>query len=268
MGPGRRAPSGRAVSCSPLHEPTEHSVYSIILSTTLALLLGFSGFFFDWWGWGWSILFTLVLFVVIWIVIARTLATRLQPAMERVQKQMQAELFEPAMQSLESMLPMGKWVPLLRGQLLAQMGMLAYYTGKKEKALSLLESASLRAPDARLLLACIHYKNGDVARALQILQIAAAVNKKHPLLHNTYAWMLHKNDRADDAQKLLGDFLKRDANNAPTKDNMLRLQNRTRMTMQAFGMQWYALGLEQPPQAMGQMRRAPKGFREPPKRSR
>jgi hypothetical protein len=38
------------------------------------------------------------------------------------------------------------------------------------------------------------------------------------------------------------------------------------MTMQAFDMQWYVLGLERPPQAMGQMRRAPKGFREPPKR--
>jgi tetratricopeptide (TPR) repeat protein len=243
-------------------------VYSVILCSALALFLGFGGFFLDWWGWGWAIFFSLIFFVVGWILFARRFASRLQPAMSAVQRQMQAGQWDLAMQSLEDMLPMGRWIPLLRGQLLAQMGLLAYHSGKKDKAMELLEGASVRAVDARLLLACIHFKNGDHKRAFEILQLAAAVNKKHALLHNTYAWMLHKLERSDEAQALLAKFLKRDANNAPTKDNMLRLQNRTRMSMQAFEMQWYALGLEQPPQSMGQVRRAPKGFREPPKQPR
>ncbi|MGK0205920.1 MAG: hypothetical protein ACI9S9_005013, partial [Planctomycetota bacterium] len=50
--------------------------------------------------------------------------------------------------------------------------------------------------------------------------------------------------------------------------NMLRLQNNKRLSMTSFAEQWYALGLEQPPQTMGQVRRAPKGFREPPKRKK
>ncbi len=241
-------------------------MYSLLLCSGLALCLGFGGFFLDWWGLGWAIAFSLILFIAAWILLARRLGHRLQPAMSRVQKQMEAGLWDAAMQSLADLLPLGRWIPLLRGQVLAQMGMLAYHSGKKDKAVTLLESASMRAPDARLLLACIHYKNDDKKRAFQILQLAAAVNKKHALLHNTYAWMLHKEERSDEAQALLANFLKRDATNAPTKDNLLRLQNRTRMTMQGFDMQWYTLGLEQPPQAMGQMRRAPKGFREPPKR--
>lgn len=240
-------------------------MYSVFLSLAIALLLGFSGVFLDWWAWYWAILFTILAFVVVWILVARRIAGHLQPAMERVQKQIEAGHWDGALQSLEEMLPLGKWVPMLKGQLLAQMGMLAWHGNKKEKALQLLEGASVRAPDARLLFACILYKNGDVARALSVLQFAGAVNKKHALLHNTWAWMLHKSERNDEAQAVLAAFQKRDAGNEPTKDNMLRLQNRTRMTMQAFGMQWYALGLEQPPQAMGQMRRAPKGFREPPK---
>ena len=65
---------------------------------------------------------------------------------------------------------------------------------------------------------------------------------------------------------MLAAFLKKDKTSAPTKDNMLRLQNKQRMNMSQFDMQWYALGLEAPPSQMGmQMRRAPKGFREPPK---
>lgn len=240
-------------------------MYSVLLSFGLALLLGFGGVFLDWWHWAWGILFAVVTLIVVWILIARRLSARLQPAMARVQKQIQAGHLDAAMQSFEELLPLSKWVPLLRGQLLAQMGMLAWHGNKRDKALELLEGASVRAPDARLMLACIYYKNGEIERALQGLQLAATVNKKHALLHNTYAWMLHKQERADDAQKVLAALHKRDAGNEPTKDNLLRLQNRTRMTMQGFGMQWYALGLEQPPQQMGQMRRAPKGFREPPK---
>ncbi|MCB9877668.1 MAG: hypothetical protein H6835_08725 [Planctomycetes bacterium] len=240
-------------------------MYSILLSLSIALLLGFSGTVFGVWGWGWAILFSALLLVGVWILIARRLATRLQPAMMQVQRQMEAGRPELAMQTMEDMLPLGKWVPMLKGQLLAQMGILAYHMGKKDKAFELLGGASLRNADAQLMLACMRYKAGETDRALSILQLATKINKKHALLHNTYAWMLHKQGKADEAQAALAAFLKKDADNAPTKDNMLRLQNRTRMNMQQFDMQWYALGLEQPPQAMGQMRRAPKGFREPPK---
>jgi tetratricopeptide (TPR) repeat protein len=241
-------------------------VYSVLLAALAAFLLGFSGvFFFDGWHWAWAILFTLLLFVAIWILLARRLTARLQPAMARVQAQIQAGHLDAALESFEALLPLGHWVPMLKGQVLAQMGMLAWHANKKERALQLLERASVRVPDARLLLACILWRNGDTARALQVLQVAGLVNKKHALLHNTWAWMLHKSERADEAQRVLAAFLKRSPNDAPTKDNLLRLQNRTRMSMQPFELQWYALGLEQPPQSMGQMRRAPKGFREPPK---
>jgi tetratricopeptide (TPR) repeat protein len=241
-------------------------VYSLLLCSLVALFVGIGGILVDFWPWGWAIPIGLVTFVITWVLVARRLAKRLHPAMARVQKQMEARMFDAAMQSLEDLLPMGRWVPMLRGQLLAQMGLLAYHAGDREKAMKLLDGASMRAPDARLLLACIHYRNDDLERALAILKLAGAVNKKHALLHNTWAWMLHKNERADEAQAVLAAFLKKDPTNAPSKDNLLRLQNRTRMTMQGFDMQWFALGLEQPPQTMGQMRRAPKGFREPPKR--
>jgi len=241
-------------------------VYSILVCCAFGLCLGLSGVIFDFWHWIWAIPISLVAMIVSWILVARTFAKRLQPAMSRVQKQIEAGLWGPAMQSLEQMLPMSRWIPMMRGQLLAQMGMLAYQGGDNDKAMTLLEGATLRAGDARLLLACIHYRKGDQKRAMEILHLATAFNKKHALMHNTYAWMLNKAERADEAQALLAALLKRDPGNAPTKDNLLRLQNRTRLSMQAFDAYWYALGLEQPPQQMGQMRRAPKGFREPPKR--
>jgi tetratricopeptide (TPR) repeat protein len=241
-------------------------LYSVLLSVAIALLAGFSGTLLDFWGWGWAIAFSLVAFAALWVLLQRRMGAVLAPAMERIKAQMEAGHLDAAMQSLEALLPYGKWIPMLTGQLLAQMGMLAWYGNQKDKALALLEKASIRASDARLLLACILHTKGDTARALQVLQVAALAAKKHPLLHNTWAWILHKTERGDEAQKVLADFCKRSPGDALSQDNLLRLQNRTRMSMEGFGMQWYVLGLEQPPQQMGQMRRAPKGFREPPKR--
>ena len=241
-------------------------MYSILLSLFLSLLLGFSGVFLDWWHWGWGIFFTVVLSLGVWVLIARRVGKQIQPAMEQVQRQMQQGHVKLAIQTLEDMLPLGKWVPMLHGQVIAQMGMLEFYQGDKERGVKLLEGASMRNADARLLLGCIRYKAGETERALGILELAAKVSKKHALLHNTYAWMLQKAGKADQAQAVLAAFLKKDKTSAPTKDNMLRLQNKQRMNMAQFDMQWYALGLESPPSQMGvQMRRAPKGFREPPK---
>jgi hypothetical protein len=240
-------------------------VYSVLLASALAFLLGFSGVFVDWWHWGWAILFTAIAFIGLWILISRRIGAMLHPTMQRLQQMMQARNLDGAMATLESLLPMAKWVPFLRGQLLGQMGLLAWASNQKEKALGLLEGSGVRDTDARLVLACILWKSGDPTRALAVLQVAGTVNKKHPLLHNTWAWMLHKQDKNDAAQKVLAALQKRVPNDAPTKDNLLRLQNRTRMTMHGFDMQWWSLRLEDPPQAMGQMRRAPNGFREPPK---
>jgi tetratricopeptide (TPR) repeat protein len=244
-------------------------VYSILLSLFLSLLVGIGGIYlFLEYHLFWGILITVVLAIVIWVLIARRIGKRLQPAMEQVQRQMQQQHFQLAYQSLEDMLPICKWIPLLKGQLLAQMGMLSLHMGQKDRGVKLLEGASLKNADARLMLACIRYRDGETDRAIKVLELTAKINKKHPLLHNTLAWMLHKAGRSDQAQAALAVFLKKNASNAPSKENMLRLQNNKRLSMTSFAEQWYALGLEQPPQTMGQVRRAPKGFREPPKRKK
>ena len=242
-------------------------MYSVLLSAAIGLLVGFGGFALDWWHWIWAILFSLVITVVAWILLARSIGKKLQPMMLRVQKQLEARMPDAAMQSLRDMLPHGKWMPLLEGQIYAQLGMIAYQLGRRDEAMELLKKSSRRLPDGQIVLAVLQYKAGDKATAMQTLQIAGMVSKKHALLHNVHAWLLAKDERMNDAIAVLSRYTKKDLTDEPSKDNLLRLQNRTRMTMQGFGMQWYVLGLEHPPQAMGQMRRAPKGFREPPTRS-
>ena len=147
-------------------------MYSILLSLTLSLLLGFSGVFLDWWHWGWGIFFTLLLSVVIWVLIARRVGKQIQPAMEQVQRQMQQGHVKLAIQTLEDMLPLGKWVPMLHGQVIAQMGMLEYYQGDKERGVGLtgLREESIQKvgmqEQAAITLADIAHNNGSMQDAI------------------------------------------------------------------------------------------------------
>lgn len=241
-------------------------MYSLLLCAAIGLLFGGGGTLLSLWAWGWAIVFGIVVMAVCWVLLARRLASRLHPAMSRVQKQMEAGMLPAAMQSLEDMLPLSRWVPTLHGQLMAQMGALAYGTGDEKRAVALLGKASLRAADGQLLLACIHYRNGDKPRAFQILALATKVSRRHSLLHNAHAWLLSAEDRRDEAIAALGRFLQKEKNDAAAKANLLRLQNKQRMSMADFGMHWYALRLERPPASFGQMQTGRKGFRTPPKR--
>lgn len=238
-------------------------MYSILLSLAIATLFGAGGTVLEWWAWGWGIFFGVLVFMVAWIVIAKRIAKRLEGPMANLRKLMEAQKFDLAMQSLRDLLPVSRWVPMLHGQLKAQMGVLAYQKGDQKEAISLLEQAPRRAADAQVLLASILYRTGDKAAAMKGLELAALSNKKHPLLHNMYAWLLNKEGRVDDAISVLARFTKKNSVDEAGKNNLLRLQNKNKMSMKPFGVMWYALGLEQPPREMGQMRQGRKGFRQP-----
>jgi tetratricopeptide (TPR) repeat protein len=160
---------------------------------------------------------------------------------------------------------MGNWIPLLKGQLCAQIGFLQYQSGDRDAAHEHMAMAGRRSGDAKLLLAAIQYRDGKKAEALAQLDQSIKFNRKHVLLHNVYAWLLNREGRRPDAIAVLNRLLAKDKD-APTTDNRLRLQNGQKMNMSQFGAMWYALGFEHPPPSLGTMRTAPKGFRQAPKR--
>lgn len=242
-------------------------MYLTLLSLAIALAVGVASYFGIDAGWFGSILLGFVAFAATWILGARRLNKRLGPAMQQVQRQIEAGHVQPALATLEGMLPMGKWMPLLTGQLQAQMGVLSYHAGQQERALKHLNQAGRRAAEAQMLLASIRYREGRKDEALTILANCEPLNRKHVLLHNLHAWLLYREGRRDDAMAVLNRLLAKQPNEA-AKDNFLRLQNGQKMNMKTFGMTWYALGFERPPASMGEMRTARKGFRQPPKRKK
>jgi tetratricopeptide (TPR) repeat protein len=232
-------------------------VYLVYLALGIAFVAGV-GIWFATSSWLLGIFLGLVAMVAVWIVGARRLNRRLMPAMQAVQRQVQAGHVLPAIATLEEILPFGKWMPLLEGQIHAQIGVLAYNVKQREKAIEHLQKSSRRAAEARMLLATIRYRDDKIEEALQILREAGPFNRKNVLLHNFHAWLLYKEKRPDDAMAVLNRLLSVYVDDS-TKDNLQRIQNGKKMNMKAFGLPWFMLGFERPPQQMmqqppGQMR--------------
>lgn len=239
---------------------------SVVLAVAIGLLLSSATWFSDILSWGWALFLALPIFsIAAAIVIARILGRKLQGPLQQLKRQMEEQRFELARQTLQDLLPIASWVPMLRGQLEAQLGVLVLQSGDEARAIELLGKAPPRIGDAKLLLASLLYRKGDKAACFAALAAAAKVNKKHSLLHNAYAWLLNKEERIDEAIVVLADYTKKQLVDEIAKDNLLRLQNKKRMNMRGFDLNWYALGLERPPADM-QMQQVRKGFRTPPMR--
>lgn len=241
-------------------------MYSILISAAVALavilvwgLASLPG------GWGLGVFLGLVAMVAVWIFIARRLRTRIEPGFKLAQKQAEAGKLQQAMHALEEMLPLGKWMPILTGQLHTQIGLFAHHSQDSKKAIEHLSKGSKRSPEGQMLLATIHYNAGDAERASAVLDKALPYNRKSVLLHHFYAWILHREGNAGKGIAVLNQLLQKLKADPATKDNLLRLQNGSKMNMTQFGMPWFALGFERPPQSMGQVQQGRKGFRQAPK---
>lgn len=249
-------------------------MYSIYISVTLALVTGFGWTFLDLWGGlTMGIVLGFLAFLGTWIVIGRKFNKLLQPAMAKAQKLAESGQVALAINCVESLLPMCRWIPMLKGQLHAQLGVLNLGARKEDKAIEYLVKASNRAAEAKMHLAALYVRKGREAEAKSVLRLATRFSKKHVLLHNFYAFILKKGDDTQAAIQVLNTLLKKVPENETTADNLSRLKNGKKLSLKAFGMHWYSLGLERPPASMapgGQMQQQQprKGFRHPPKKQK
>ncbi len=228
-------------------------MYSILISLLVGALVGALYTLLGFWKtWAMGIILGVVLGLATFVLISRILAKRFEPRFMHAQKQLQSGATALAMQTLEELIPLGRWQVMLTGQIYAQMGILAYGAENDDLAVEYLEKSALRAPDARMALAAIYFRRKNSAKAFEAMEVAIRGNKKQILPYHAYAWMLNKSGQTDKAIEELRRCLKVEASNEASKENLLRLQNNRKLSMKRFGMAWYALKLEKPPASMRQ----------------
>ncbi len=235
-------------------------MYTIIVSILVGVAVGVGYTLMGWWKtWAMGIILAVLVAVTVFIIVTRVLAKKLEPEFLQAQKQIQSGASQLAIATLTGLLPMTRWQILLKGQIHAQLGLLSYALEHEDEALSHLEKAGIRAPEAQMTLAAILFRKKRWDKAKDAMDVAIKANKKQIMLYNVYAYMLNKQGEREAAIDQLQRCLKIEPSNESTKDNLLRLQNDRKMNMKKFGVQWYGLKLEKPPASM---RQAPPGMRK------
>jgi tetratricopeptide (TPR) repeat protein len=238
-------------------------VYSILISILVGIVVGVVYTLLGFWKtWAMGIILGVVIALATFILLARLLAKRFEPAFLQAQKQIQSGASQLALKTLEDLLPLARWQVMLKGQIHAQMGLLCSALDDDQAAFKHLEQASLRVPDAQASLAAIHFRKKRYDQANEVMSVAIKANKKHLMLYHVYAYMLVKEGKKEEAIEQMRKALKVEPSNEDAKDNLLRMQNNRKLNMKRLGMPWYGLKLEKPPASMRQM--APgsqRGFR-------
>jgi tetratricopeptide (TPR) repeat protein len=241
---------GRRIAASVYCGPVYTVIISLLIGSAAGAALGY------WTTWAFGAIVGLVIAVAAFAITSRILAKRVEPHFLQAQKQIQAGAVKGALKSLEDLLPMARWQVLLKGQIYAQMGSLAYSQGDMDAAFEYLQKSSKRVADAQIFLAALHYRRKDYAGAKSVMESAIQYNKKQVMPYNVLAWMQLKEGESAQAVETLLRCEKVDKSSEATKDNLNRVQNGKKMNMKRFGMTWYALQLEKPPASM---RQAPPG---------
>lgn len=221
-----------------------------------------------WKTWQMGILLTVVVSLLSFVLLSRWMARRIEPRFLAIQKQIQSGQTQLAIGQLESMLPLSRWQVLLKGQIHAQIGLLAYASGDENRAASHLALSGIRATEARLAYAALEYRHGHKDQAREILDVAIRASRKQILPYHVLAWMLAKDGNREAAINKLIECQKIEKDNDSTQENLSRLRNGKKLSMKRFGIAWFGLQLEKPPAQLrgAQGMAARKGFRQKPQR--
>jgi tetratricopeptide (TPR) repeat protein len=220
---------------------------AIGLAVTLAIRLGTE------FGWVGAILPGLLASAAAYFVLARRTGKQLEAIFEVVQKEVQGQRFEKAIQTLQGAMTLAPWQFLVATQIHSNIGILHYVRQNFDAALPHLEKSYARNWIARGMLGAALYRRKDVAGALRVLEDAAKANKKEGVVWALYAWVLESEGRHEEAIRVMGRAAEANKSDEKVKAALQALQNDKKLKLgKLFGEQWYQFHLERiPPELVG-----------------
>jgi len=225
---------------------------SLVAGVAITLAIAFGTSF----GWAAAILPGALAATALYVYVAFRIRKRLEAINEVVQKELVARRVEKAVQALQGGYAMAPWQFLVGTQLHASVGMLRYLTDDVDAALPDLEAgqpkgwlAGLVNRDwlSRAILAAARFRKRDVPGALALMAQAAKVGEKDGLCWSVWAWMLEREDRHEEAIRVLGRGAAVLPKDEKLKDSLQSLQNGKKLRLwKLYGEQWYQFRLEPP----------------------
>jgi tetratricopeptide (TPR) repeat protein len=231
-------------------------MYNLLISLAAGLLVAVA---IRLGGFGWvaviipGVLATAIAYVALNLRAQKHLSTKIEAAVAEAQ----ARRFDRAIQMAKGALAMGPWLFGSQAAISALIGQFLWWKGENEAALPYLEAAAASQWPARVMLAIARWRKRDLAGMQKIFEgaLKGRGNNKQGLLWCAYAWLLEKEDRHDDAVRVLGRAVAANPSDDKLKSALQALQNGKKLKVGKLYMEWYNFGVETPPQM------TPPGFR-------
>jgi tetratricopeptide (TPR) repeat protein len=196
-----------------------------------------------------------VVFVALFIALARRSFTQLQSVLQSVQaelsslnanKKEQQVKADKAVKLLENALPLGKWQFMVEGEIQGQIGMVKHLFKDHAGAMTAFEKANGRNYFAKAMQASIFYQRKEFAAMEGAFEEATKHGSKESLMWAAYAWCLMQNKQPDKALSILSRGVAANPSDEKLKKALTALQNDKRLKMTPWEPMWWQLGLEAP----------------------
>jgi tetratricopeptide (TPR) repeat protein len=186
-----------------------------------------------------------------YLILVRRTWKQLEAIFEGVQKELQSQRVDKALQMLQGGFRLAPWQFLVASQIHSNIGILLFVKGDLEASLPHLDKSFSRNWIARAMLAVARYRSRDLATALKVFEAAVKVNKKEGLLWQVYAWVLEKEGRHEESIAVLGRAVAANPSDEKLKTSLQALQNGKKLKLgKLYAEQWFQFRLEAVPQAM------------------
>lgn len=185
---------------------------------------------------------------IAYFLLARRTWKQLEAIFGAMQRDVQAQKLDKAVQTLQGGFVLAPWQFLVAAQLHSNIGILLYLKKDEDAALPHLEQSFSRNWIARGMLAVTRYRKRDLDGAKKVFEEAVKANKKEGVLWSAYAWILEKEGRHADAIAVLGRAAAANPSDEKLKTSLQALQNGKKLKLgKLYQEQWFQFRLEQPP---------------------
>jgi tetratricopeptide (TPR) repeat protein len=231
-------------------------MYNLVISLAAGLLIAaavrLGGF-----GWAAVIVPGALAAAIAYIALNLRAQKRLSARIEAAVAEAQARRFDRAIQIAKGTLAMGPWLFGTQAAVSALIGQFLWWKGENEAALPYLEAAAAGQWPARVMLAIARWRKRDMEGMRKIFEatLKGRGNRKQGLLWCAYAWLLEKEDRHEDAVRVLARGVGANPSDEKLKSALQSVQNGKKLKVGKLYMEWYNFGVEAPPQM------TPPGFR-------
>jgi tetratricopeptide (TPR) repeat protein len=197
-----------------------------------------------------------LVFLGLYIVLARRTFLQVQGVMEQVKKEFEAMppnqkeqkvRAEKAIKLLEGALPLGKQQFLVESEIHAQIGMIHHLFKNTEAAMASFAKTTPRSYLARAMQGAIYFQRKDYPAMRASFEDAVKHGKKDGMVWAAYAWCLQSTKDVDGALKVLARSVAENPSDEKLKTALTALQNDKKLKMKAWEPAWWQFGLETPP---------------------